>query len=58
MAWVDSQIAGKVYGYDDVVALAERRGCDPHDARWPDGSYQEMVAAGVAPEDPPARPES
>ena len=53
MTWVDSQIAGKVFSLEEALEKARTYGCVPREIRWPDGSYDQMVEAGVAPADPP-----
>ena len=49
MLWGNSQMLGTMYSLAEVEARAAEVGADMHEARWPDGSYQQMVDAGVAP---------
>lgn len=42
----------RVRSLHDVLEWAESIGVDPRAIEWAGGSYDEMVAAGVAPADP------
>jgi hypothetical protein len=52
-AWISGRHGAirLVRSIEDVRGLMETFGCQH--VEWPDGSYEQMVQAGVAPVDPP-----